>query len=124
MSSKQKLIYLPTNERLDMDFNPKKRDDNSDGGGGDMSNYVTKEEFNSAIKDLSHQIELNQEKILSKFDNMSDKVDFISQSVPDKIQLALNEKEKEQLKEARETKRYVIGTLILGIVSIVISLFF
>ena len=88
-----------------------------------MSNYVTKEEFNAAINNLSHQIELNQEKTKSNFDLLSQKLDSIATSIPDKIQISLDAKEKEDRKAAIETRRYIVGTIILSVIGIVVSLF-
>ena len=102
-----------------------KHNDSSGGnGGGEMSNYVTKEEFNSAIKDIKHAIELNHEKTNSSLSLLTQKVEHISDEIPNKIQLALNEKEKELIKEQKETKRYLVGTIILGILAIVAPILF
>lgn len=92
------------------------------GGGKDMSKYVTKEEFNSVTKDLSHQMELYQEKTLSNFDLLSQKLDNISASIPDKVEISLNAKKEEERKSVIETRRYILGTIVLGIISILISL--
>ncbi len=88
-----------------------------------MSNYVTKEEFNKAIVDLTHQIELNQVTLLSKFESVQNKMDSISETIPDKLQIALNEQSKEDRRDVIETRRYIIGTIIIGLLSVAISLF-
>lgn len=101
---------------------PSRRNRDSGGGGGHMSEYVTKEEFNSAIKDLTHKIEINQEKTNYSLDLLSQKLDSIATSIPDKIQISLDAKEKEGRKETIETRRYIIGTIILSVVGIMVSL--
>lgn len=61
MSNENKIYTFPSNENLSYSFDDslrKKRD--NDGGGGDMSNYVTKEE-------LKREIELLEAKLDSKF---------------------------------------------------------
>lgn len=92
-------------------------------GGGDMSQYVTREELKNVVKDLSHQMELNQTTVLSKFEILENKLDSIEESVTDKVQLAINEKALEDQKQSIETRRYIFGTIILGVIGIIISLF-
>lgn len=117
-----KIVRLSEFDGASIPTDSKKKSNNSGGGGNDMSNYVTKEEFNATINNLSHQIELNQEKTKSNFDLLSQKLDSIATSIPDKIQISLDAKEKEDRKEAIETRRYIFGTIILGIAGIIISL--
>lgn len=123
MSKQEKIYQFPTNEKIDMEFKSVRSKNDGDGGGGDMSNYVTKEEFNGVIKDLTHQIELNQVTLLSKFESVNNKIDSISETIPDKLQIALNEQSKEDRKDAVETRRYIIGTIVIGLLSLAISLF-
>ncbi|EOI55615.1 hypothetical protein [Enterococcus gilvus] len=123
MSNREKIYPFPTNEKIDVEFPMARSKSNDDGGGGDMSNYVTKEEFNEVIKDLTHQIELNQVTLLSKFESVNNKIDSISETIPDKLQIALNEQSKEDRKDAVETRRYIIGTIVIGLLSLAISLF-
>lgn len=117
-----KIVHLSEFDGASILNDSKKKSTTSGGGGNDMSNYVTKEEFNAAINDLAHQMELNQEKTKSNFDLLSQKLDSIATSIPDKIQISLDAKEKEDRKEAIETRRYIFGTIILGIAGIIISL--
>lgn len=118
-----KIVHLSEFDGASIPNDSKKKSNNSGGGGSNMSNYVTKEEFNAAINNLSHQIELNQEKTKSNFDLLSQKLDSIATSIPDKIQISLDAKEKEDRKAAIETRRYIVGTIILSVIGIVVSLF-
>lgn len=92
------------------------------GGGSGMSKYVTHEELNSALREVAHQATLNHEKTGAKIDLLSHKFDGIERNITDKTEILLNEKEKEARKEATETRRYVFGTLIIGVAGILISL--
>lgn len=118
-----KIVHLSEFDGASIPNDSKKKSNNSGGGGSNMSNYVTKEEFNATINDLAHQMELNQEKTKSNFDLLSQKLDSIATSIPDKIQISLDTKEKEDRKTAIETRRYIVGTIILSVVGIVVSLF-
>jgi hypothetical protein len=89
-------------------------------GGGNMKDYVTHEELNHVFDKLVSKIELSEAHTETKLGELSGKIDRI----PDKISLALNEREKEQRKEHKETQRFLWGTIILGIASIIISVFF
>ncbi|AUJ85752.1 hypothetical protein [Enterococcus sp. CR-Ec1] len=124
MPNKDNVVSLNTDYDGVFLTNSRSNDSSGGNGGGVMSNYVTKEEFNSAIKDIKHAIELNQEKTNSSFSLLTQKVEHISDEIPNKIQLTLNEKEKELIKEQKETKRYLVGTIILGILAIVAPILF
>lgn len=123
MNDNKNIINL--HEKKEHDVYGKKIEDirkNGGGGGGDMSKYVTRDEFNDAIKDLTHQLETNQVNLLSKFEVVQTKIDSVSETIPDKLKIALYEKSIEDRKETVETRRYVLGTLIIGLLGIVISL--
>ncbi|MFS1026964.1 hypothetical protein ACFC9R_16995 [Enterococcus casseliflavus] len=64
----------------------------SDGsGGGDdgkMTKYVTKQEFDLTVKELSHQIEMNQERLNSKLDSIGQKIDTGGEKNSEKISSA------------------------------------
>ncbi|RXA69105.1 hypothetical protein [Enterococcus casseliflavus] len=124
MPNEKNVVHLDTVYDGKYLSDPKYNDSSGGNGGGEMSNYVTKEEFNSAIKDIKHAIELNHEKTNSSLSLLTQKVEHISDEIPNKIQLALNEKEKELIKEQKETKRYLVGTIILGILAIVAPILF
>lgn len=83
-------------------------DNNSDNGGSDMNKYVTHEELK--ITEL-------------KLENKIDKLSIGIENIPDKIKLLIQDSEKEQQRQHTETVRWVVGTLIIGIVSTSISLF-
>ncbi|MDT2724995.1 hypothetical protein P7E14_14265 [Enterococcus gallinarum] len=64
------------NEPITEDAKKGRGNNGNDGGGGnDMSKYITREEFNAAIKDLTHKIETNQEKTNHSFDLLSQKME-------------------------------------------------
>ncbi|MCC4046601.1 hypothetical protein [Enterococcus gallinarum] len=64
------------NEPITEDAKKSRGNNGNDGGGGnDMSKYITREEFNAAIKDLTHKIETNQEKTNYSFDLLSQKME-------------------------------------------------
>lgn len=64
------------NEPITEDTKKGRGNNGNDGGGGnDMSKYITREEFNAAIKDLTHKIETNQEKTNHSFDLLSQKME-------------------------------------------------
>lgn len=119
----EKVLYLknPT-EVPNKDSQSMKKDYNGGGGGGDMSRYVTKEEFNLAILELEHKLELNHEKTNSKLDLLSQKLDSSSNNISDKIQISLDAKDKEDKQESRETRRYILGTVILGLFGLAASI--
>lgn len=118
----EKLVHLHEFDGMDVSTIPKKKLNNGGGGGNDMSNYVTKEEFNIAINNLTHQMKLNQEKINSNFSLISQKIESTTTAIPDKIQISLDAKEKEDRKDATETRRYIVGTIIMSVIGIIVSL--
>ncbi|CUW09243.1 hypothetical protein PB1E_1046 [Leuconostoc gelidum subsp. gasicomitatum] len=53
---------------------------------------------------------------------MNDKIDSLSTNIPLLVEKKLNDNEKENRKNHTETIKFVWGTIILGIISILVSL--
>ncbi|WP_141399860.1 hypothetical protein [Lactiplantibacillus plantarum] len=83
-----------------------KGNDNYDGGNDMNDRYVTHKELENAELRLSSKIDLLTQKVDNKFD-----------SLPDKIQLQIDNAEKEQTVKHTATLHWVWGTLIFGVLS-------
>ncbi|MDT2397615.1 hypothetical protein ABQD97_22005 [Enterococcus avium] len=57
MSNRDKIYPFPTNEKIDVEFPIVRSKSNDDGGGGDMSKYVTKEELRTGLELLESKID-------------------------------------------------------------------
>lgn len=99
----------------------------------DMSEYVTKTEFDSTVKNLENQIAHNQEMTNVKIDSVLEKIDSsnaliiekinnVEKNLPNQIKLALNEKETSDRQERKETNRFLIGTIVIGGLSLITSI--
>ena len=60
MSKQEKIYQFPTNEKIDTEFKSVRSKNDGDGGGGDMSKFVTQGE-------LKTELELLESKIDNKF---------------------------------------------------------
>ncbi|WP_090090170.1 DUF2730 family protein [Leuconostoc gasicomitatum] len=94
-----------------------------------MNNYVTKEQLEISelqqkilISELEKNLSLNIKGLDGKLDNMNDKIDSLSTNIPLLVEKKLNDNEKENRKNHTETIKFVWGTIILGIISILVSL--
>lgn len=103
--------------------------DNYDGGGGNMDSFVRKHELERVKSDLSHQIETNYIKTEASINDLKKDINNLKDALPKTVKLALLENNEKLEKEAKETRRFIIGTVIIGglglaasIISIVISL--
>ncbi len=56
------------------------------------------------------------------FSSFFKKLDHIEKNILVRVQMMINQKHEQDRKNAAEIQRYVIGTIILGIISIAISL--
>ena len=88
--------------------------------GKNMSDYVTREELNHAVDKLSSKIEVSEAHEDTRFVELNGKLD----QIPDKIKLALNDYDEKQRQSHKETIRFLSGTILLGIVTILVSIFF
>lgn len=99
----------------------------------DMSKYVSKAEFDSTVKNLENQIAHNQEMTNVKIDSVLEKIDSsnaliiekinnVEKNLPNQIKLALNEKETSDRQERKETNRFLIGTIVIGGLSLITSI--
>lgn len=72
MSSEKKVYPFPTNEKIDMDFqvaSPNK-DNSGNGGGGDMTKYVTREELRMEMKLLESKMDNKFLQVDNKFNEL------------------------------------------------------
>lgn len=87
---------------------------NNGDGGGTMKDYVTHDELK--ISELTTQNKID--KLDSKIDNLSLKID----QLPTKFEnMILNEREY-QHKQHTETIRFIIGTIVIGGASLIVSI--
>ncbi|KRN36244.1 hypothetical protein [Lactiplantibacillus plantarum] len=85
--------------------------DFSDGGGTNMSKYVTHEELAYETEKIMHRIELLDHDMENKFNTL-----------PDKFEITLNRHDEKQRKEHSETQRFIIGTLLIGSASLIVGI--
>ncbi|MBE1727434.1 hypothetical protein HFM82_14500 [Lactobacillus plantarum] len=85
--------------------------DSSDNGGKNMDKYVTHEELQRVADKITNRIDLLDHDMQNNFDR-----------IPDKIEIALNEHDERTRAEHKETKRFIIGTLIIGGLSLIVGI--
>lgn len=108
------LRFQPQSTNQEIGTSPKKVRYNGNGG-GNMNEYVTREEFNNAM----HQID-------RKFDQVDHRLDLIDQKfgqkfdqIPVMIENALFKEREYQRSQQKENRRFFWGTIIIGGISAV-----
>jgi hypothetical protein len=96
-------------------------------------NYVTQEEFNHLSDNLHNEIKQQSISTNAKIDNfetaMNGELKLINErmsngfnAIPGQIEAALNKHDKEKAKEHQQTVRYLIGTVSIGLASIIVAI--
>lgn len=106
--------YKNSKQRVEKLHYSPKNSSNNGGGGNDMSNFVTREELHRELDKLEDKINL-------RFDSIEKQLTNLPDIMSDKMKLALHEKAESDRKESKETRRFVVGTIILGGLSLVVS---
>lgn len=93
------------------------------------NDYVTKQELeNSQLKqellfgNIQSRSDVNFTKIDGKFDLLESKLDNFANSIPLVIDTKINEFKKESELKHAETIRFIRGTIVLGIISVIVAL--
>lgn len=81
-----------------------------------MSEYVTKEEFNSAVKEITHSIELNQRETNAKLDLISQSIRHNESLIEEKLG-----RQNDSILRTDGKVNWIVG-LVVG--SIIIPIFF
>lgn len=83
------------------------------------NNYATKSEckFEHLEDKISSKLDMQNQIIMNKLDS-------INSDIEKSIKLALYEKEEQDRKDRKETNQYIIGTIVIGIAGILVSIVF
>lgn len=102
---------------------------NDNDWGFQMDKFVTKQELENSelrqkllIMEMDKSIALSMKELSGKLDNTNTKIEDLAVSIPLIIDTKMREAEKENHKNHTETIRFVVGTVVLGVISIIISL--
>lgn len=102
---------------------------NDNDWGFQMDKFVTKQELENSelrqkllIMETDKSISLSLKELSGKLDNTNAKIEDLAVAIPLIIDNEMNESEKENRKNHTETIRFVFGTVVLGVISIIISL--
>lgn len=102
---------------------------NDNDWGFQMDKFVTKQELENSelrqkllIMEMDKSISLSMKELSGKLDNTNTKIEDLAVSIPLIIDTKMHEAEKENHKNHTETIRFVFGTVVLGVISIIISL--
>jgi len=102
---------------------------NDNDWGFQMDKFVTKQELENSelrqkllIMETDKSISLSLKELSGKLDNTNAKIEDLAVAIPLIIDNKMNESEKENRKNHTETIRFVFGTVVLGVISIIISL--
>ena len=103
-----------------------KRGDNYEKQGVDytMENkkFITQKELDFLEEKTNLKLDNLSNKIDGNFNNISQKLDHLEKDNPNQIKIILYEKEEQHRKDKTETNRFLVGTIILGVISIGISI--
>ena len=102
---------------------------NDNNRGFQMDKFVTKQELENSelrqkllIMEMDKSIALSMKELSGKLDNTNTKIEDLAVSIPLIIDTKMHEAEKENRKNHTETIRFVFGTVVLGVISIIIAL--
>ena len=82
------------------------------------SSYLTQKEEKQTDLKLSNL----EAKIEAGNDLLSQKLDTMEKNIPDQLKILLLEKDVRDKQTATETRRYLVGTVLIGVIGIGISL--
>lgn len=102
---------------------PKKDYGGSGGGGGDMTEYVTREEFNSSIKDLGHKIDLNYTQVELRLTMIEQKLENNQTLTNQKID-SLKESNKQTDKKVNWMISLIVISILVPILLPILSQYF
>jgi hypothetical protein len=99
-----------------MDFYPER-------GGPTLNHeYATKQELQILQAKIEGKIDTLGVKIDSKFENVDSSISDLKSSIPDKISLAIHDQFEKRDHDRKETNHFIIGTLVIGGLSLVVSI--
>lgn len=88
--------------------------------------YVTKAELDMHSKMIDVKLDSIKEGTYTRMDSLSNEIKYmgsnLNENMEKTIKLAMYENEKSEREERKETKRYIVGTLIVGGLGILVSI--
>lgn len=86
------------------------------------SSYLTQKDLDNLEKQTDLKLSNLEAKIEAGNDLLSQKLDTMEKNIPDQLKILLLEKDVRDKQTATETRRYLVGTVLIGVIGIGISL--
>lgn len=96
-----------------------KESDDHNGGGGDMEKFVKHYELEATKESILHQMEIDQLENKNSFNEIRKETINLKNSIASTIETELLKNNVRLAHEAKETRRYLIGTLIIGSLGVI-----
>lgn len=91
-------------------------------GSFDILNAQLTGRFDTFSEKLDGKIDSLNGEVKAQSMSLSNSVNSLKESIPDKISIAITNEFDKRDRDRKENNRYIFGTLILGIISIIVSL--